>query len=240
MLSVFTALGIVCLEVLNPREGIFPPEATARVSLNFELGQPPCSFALLGCGLSPRWGVFWGEVALFHRGRCWGRDSALRLQQPHLLASVGMSDSILKRGLGDNHSHHYSPLLAQLGCLSLVWKFHPNWEWLPQNSGSLLFLRIIIDNQWTNYTSHVVAGPKLWPILIISFFVATILWFNNFPARSCSFTYLRVSFPGASSSAHAHLHPMSVYFPGAWASTPPFPLASEGHWRPCDKYTNQR
>lgn len=54
MLSVFTALGIVCLEVLNPREGIFPPGATARVSLNFELGQPPFSFALLGCGLSPR------------------------------------------------------------------------------------------------------------------------------------------------------------------------------------------
>lgn len=58
MLSVFTALGIVCLEVLNPREGVFPPEATARVSLNFELGQPPFSFVLLGCGLSPRWGVF--------------------------------------------------------------------------------------------------------------------------------------------------------------------------------------
>ena len=37
MLSIFTALSIVGLEVLDPREGLFPPEDTERVILNFEL-----------------------------------------------------------------------------------------------------------------------------------------------------------------------------------------------------------
>lgn len=36
MLSVFTALSTVGLEVL-PREGLFPPEDTERITLNFEL-----------------------------------------------------------------------------------------------------------------------------------------------------------------------------------------------------------
>lgn len=37
MLSIFTALSIVGLEVLDPREGLFPSEDTERVILNFEL-----------------------------------------------------------------------------------------------------------------------------------------------------------------------------------------------------------
>lgn len=37
MLSVSATLGVVGLEVLNPGEGMIPPEHTARASLNFEL-----------------------------------------------------------------------------------------------------------------------------------------------------------------------------------------------------------
>ena len=62
MLSIFTALSIVGLEVLDPREGLFPPEDTERVILNFELWLPLGSFVLLRCGLSPRWSVSWGDV----------------------------------------------------------------------------------------------------------------------------------------------------------------------------------
>lgn len=34
-LSVSATVGVAGLEVLNPREGMFPPQGTAKVSLNF-------------------------------------------------------------------------------------------------------------------------------------------------------------------------------------------------------------
>lgn len=74
MLSIFIALSIVGLEVLDPREG---PEDTERVILNFELWLPPGSFVLLKCGLFPRWNVSWGDAEGAAKG-----ETALGHQQP--------------------------------------------------------------------------------------------------------------------------------------------------------------
>lgn len=60
------------------------------------------------------------------------------LQEPQLQTSEEMYGSILKKGLNDNHTSHYSPVLALLGYIVLEWNFYSIWKQLPQNNGCFL------------------------------------------------------------------------------------------------------
>lgn len=61
---------------------------------------------------------------------------------------------ILKRGLANNHSIHYSPFLAVLGSVQLLWTFHPIWEQLSQDSGKFLFIAKLQEISDTIYNSQ--------------------------------------------------------------------------------------
>lgn len=70
-LSVSATVGVAGLEVLNPREAMFPPQGPAKVSLNFVMSATCllCTlYSLVGlyrCGLSLRWVASYVEIAPF-------------------------------------------------------------------------------------------------------------------------------------------------------------------------------